>query len=141
MHSVDPAEIRKRVVRRHKARLSFLIHLAAYIGGNLFLWGIWFFLQVGIIPSHSESDHVLWPLIVMLGWGIFLLMHGIGVVLVPRFQESQERAIQEETEREVMRLSGDAAEKRKRGNVRLAEDGELIYEDETPKRKVSSGTE
>src|ERR1041385_3591965 len=117
MESVDPAEIRKRVAKRYRAWFGFLIHLAAYIGGNLFLWGIWLFFQLGIIRSTAASDRELWPLIIMMGWGIFLLIHGIAVVLAPKFRESQEKAVQREVERETMRLSSES-EKPKRGNVR-----------------------
>ena len=140
MNNIDSAEIQRRVARRYKYRAGFLFHLAAYIGGSLFLWGIWLFMQIGIISSHNPSDRELWPLIVMLGWGIVVLFHLIGTVVAPRFKESQERAIRRETEREMRRAYYEDDEKPKRKTVRLADDGELIYEDEALKEKRSSQT-
>jgi hypothetical protein len=134
---MDAEKIRQQVIRRYRQRLGFLIHVAAYIGGNLFFWGLWAKIQVGIIPPSSRSDHTLWPLIVMLMWGIVLLMHGLALIFLPRFQESQERAIARDTEAALARY-GLSDEKPKRGAIRLSDDGELITDDEDmPKRKMS----
>ncbi len=141
MDNIDAEIIRQRVVNRYKQRTAFLFHLAAYIGGNLFFWGLWFMIKVNLIPASSPSDHILWPLIIMLLWGIVLALHAVAVVVGPRLQESQERAIQRETELAIARY-GVSDEKPKRGTVRLSDDGELIAEDEeAPKRKVSEQAE
>src|SRR5262249_19850260 len=138
MESIDPVEIQKRVARRYRYRAGFLIHVAAYLGGSLFFWGIWLFTQIGILSSTSPSSRNLWPLIIMLGWGIALAFHGIGILIAPGFQESQERAIRRETEREMVRVYREDEEKPKRRAIRLADDGELVYEDEGSKQERSS---
>ena len=137
MPSVDPVEyddIQQRVVKRYNRRLQFLVHVAAYLGGNLFFWGIWFGVQVGIIPSKNlASDHILWPLITMFGWGIVLLFHGISILLAPQIERDRERALQREIALEKARsgLTTDAYEKPKRHQaVRLSDDGELVPVDE-----------
>jgi hypothetical protein len=84
------------------------------------------------------------PLLIAVAWGIGLGIHGLVVYNKSGAgEQARERAIQREVERERQRLYGDrygaddyekrkneGDEKPKRGVVRLADDGELIYEDE-----------
>src|SRR5215813_149184 len=117
MSNIDPAEIQRRVKKRYAHWSGVLFHLAAYIGGSLFLWGIWVFQRIGILQSRTAPDRDLWPLVVMLGWGIVVLAHGIGVLVYPWWQASQANAIRRETEREMLRLQQAGDNKPKRGAV------------------------
>ena len=141
LDAIHAEEIKQRVVRRYKQRLGFLIHLAAYIGGSIFFWGIWFLIESNVIPAKSPSDHFLWPLIIMLLWGIALLFHGIALIVAPHFQESQDRAIAREIERAMARFETMNEEKPKRGTVRLSDDGELVGDEEFPKHEVANRLE
>jgi hypothetical protein len=116
-------EARERVIKRMKKRQEFYIHLAVYVGVNLFLWFI------GLLTGSLEFP---WPLIVMFGWGIGLFAHGVETYFQssPQIEERREQAIQRELERERARKAGDVVFEKRKRTARLAEDGELVYDDE-----------
>lgn len=117
--------IRERVERKYKKRQELSGHITSYLLVNTMLWVIWF------VTGSSFP----WPIFATLGWGVGVVMHyleyrqkyGSGA-------EKLERMVEEEMERERMRLEGDAYfEKPKRdARIRLTEDGELeeIIDDE-----------
>ena len=80
-----------RAERRVRAKIGFYYHLAAYVIVNLTLVFIWYFTGV-------EYPWFLWP---MMGWGIGLFFHGMGVFLSTGTMK--ERMIQKELEREKER--------------------------------------
>ena len=119
-HVDSEAEIRRRVEQRLKKRGEFYIHLTAYVAVNLALWVVWL-LMGSVFP---------WPLVLSLGWGVGLFIHGIDVYFATGSRlAAREAAIQREIERERERLY---AEKPKRSRLVIADDGELmeVVEDE-----------
>ncbi|MCC7209321.1 MAG: 2TM domain-containing protein, partial [Anaerolineae bacterium] len=77
---MDDRELRERVEKRLKARQEFTIHLTVYIIANLFLWFLWFLMTgIGVGGEALADAGFPWPLIVMGGWGIGLVIHGLDV--------------------------------------------------------------
>lgn len=60
--------------RKAKKRASFKMHLMSYAVVNTGLWLIWAFSTL----PYTGMDTIPWPVFPMLGWGIGLVMHGIG---------------------------------------------------------------
>jgi hypothetical protein len=136
--SMDDRELRERVEKRLRARQEFNIHLTVYIIVNLFLWFLWFLIPRMMIVAGMGGEaltaaSVPWPLIVMGGWGIGLVIHGLDVYSKTRAATMRHEArVQQEMELERQRIAeirGEMLEKPKR-RARLAEDGEIVYEDE-----------
>ncbi len=138
-------EIRARAEKRARKRAEFLQHLAIYIVVNLFLW-IGFFIFAMVI-AHNPAV-LLVPLLSTVGWGLAVAIHGAVYYFdTTGMDNMREREIQREIQRE-MQLRGltnpdDLYAKPKREarqrSVRLSDDGELIYDDEPP-RKASNRT-
>ncbi len=65
-------EAYQRAERRAAAKMGFFVHLIVYIAVNLIL----------IYINYSTSSYFWfpWP---MMGWGIGLLFHGLGVFVRP----------------------------------------------------------
>jgi serine/threonine protein kinase len=148
--TADKGELRKvrsRVEQPFTKRREFATHLGVYVMINLMMWFIYFassgasFIRE-LVGGGLQFLEFPWPLIVMLGWGIGLVIHGVETLTVGR----REGAIEREVERERDRLY---YEKPKRdqfydedaepqGGVRLNEDGEftdsIIEELESDKR-------
>jgi len=59
-------ERREAAVERVKAKRDFRRHVVVYIVVNLFLIGIWALSDAGFF----------WPIFVILGWGVGLLING-----------------------------------------------------------------
>ncbi|MFQ3535931.1 MAG: 2TM domain-containing protein [Aggregatilineales bacterium] len=104
--------IRKAAEKRVKSRIEFYEHLAAYVMVNAML-----ILAFGF---------PFWMIFVTFGWGAGLITHGIQVFLDD--PSRRERAIVREMER--LGYTPSEQEKPKRSRVKLADDGELVYEDE-----------
>lgn len=66
-------EIEELAKKRVQARLGFLIHLSMYLVMNIGLLGIWSW-------SGAGYPWFLWP---MLGWGIGIVAHAIGLAIGP----------------------------------------------------------
>jgi hypothetical protein len=135
--TADKGELRKvrsRVEQPFTKRREFATHLGVYVMINLMMWFIYFasgnsnFVQE-LVSGGLQFLEFPWPLIVMFGWGIGLVIHGVETLSSDR----RERAIEREVERERDRLY---YEKPKRdqfydeddepeGNVRLNADGEF----------------
>jgi hypothetical protein len=85
-------EAYKRAEKRVKAKIGFYIHLTIYIIVSLMLILIWRFTAGG------GYQWFWWPI---MGWGIAILFHGLGIFV---FSGSvSERMIQKELEREKKR--------------------------------------
>ena len=80
-----------RAEKRVKAKIGFFYHLIVYVIVNLTLVFIWY-------STGVENQWFWWP---MVGWGIGLLFHGMGVFLSTG--SMKERMIQKEMEREKKR--------------------------------------
>lgn len=79
-------ERREAAVERVKAKRDFKRHLAVYVVVNLFLIGIWALSDGGFF----------WPIFVILGWGVGLLLNGWDAYFKKPISEE---AIQQEMER------------------------------------------
>jgi hypothetical protein len=70
------ADFDKHLWKLAQARVGFKVHATIYglvIAG---LWGIWYF-------STGPGSHP-WPVWSMVGWGIGLAMHYLGVFILPK---------------------------------------------------------
>lgn len=77
--------------KRVQARMSFVVHFAMYAVANVGMFAIWFL-------SGRGYPWFLWPL---MGWGIGVVAHFIGIFIGPG-SSAERRAI----DREVRRLRG-----------------------------------
>ncbi len=135
--------IRDRVTQLINKRREFVQHLAVYTCINLMLWVI--FGMSGGLSFMSDVNEAIafpWPLIVMFGWGIGLVINAFEAFTAVSRENSIRRAV--EREREALY----ASEKPKReqrsesqARVRLTEDGEFtdsmieeMNDEEKPKR-------
>jgi len=62
----DYQQRREAAVKRVKAQRDFKMHVVVYVVVNLFLIGIW---------ALSDQGY-FWPIWVILGWGVGLLLNG-----------------------------------------------------------------
>lgn len=68
----------EQIAKMAKARVSFKVHLFAYIVVNVFLMFIWMMTDGDGRPMH-DGEWTLgdyWPMWTHLGWGIGLAFHG-----------------------------------------------------------------
>ena len=132
-NQIDYDEIRQRAEKRVQARAELVLHLAIYLIVNLILWALWF---IGLNALHWAVLEFPWPILVTLGWGIGLAIHGVVVYTQTNMMDAmREAAIQQEVEREMrlrgMDMSTQEPEKPKRDRaVRLSDDGEMVPVDE-----------
>ena len=66
-------EQRQWAIRRIQAKRQFWGHLAVYLAVNSLLIAIW----------AMTSAEYFWPIWPMLGWGIGVVAHGLGVHIGP----------------------------------------------------------
>ncbi|MBL8777528.1 MAG: 2TM domain-containing protein [Acidimicrobiales bacterium] len=62
---VESDDPREEAIKRLKARREFLTHVVTYVVVNAFLIGVWFVTGAGYF----------WPVWVLGGWGIGLVLH------------------------------------------------------------------
>ncbi len=82
----------KRAEKRVAAKMSWFIHLAVYLGVNTLL-------TIINLATEPAKLWFYWPL---MGWGVGLLFHGLGVFVFPHGRASalKERLVQKELQRE-----------------------------------------
>ena len=90
---VPESDLRQQARDRVATKLSFFVHLAVYVAVNVGLVA----LNLLTVPEHLWFQ---WPL---LGWGIGLIAHGVGVLLYFKWNSLVGRM----EERELRRLQGD----------------------------------
>jgi 2TM domain len=85
----------RRAKRRVEARLGFYWHLGIYLSVNALL----------VIINLVTSTEYLWFKWPLLGWGIGVFFHGLGVFRFSsgRFATMKERMIEEEMKKESLR--------------------------------------
>ena len=81
----------QRAEKRVKAKLGFFFHLAVYLAVNTFLIS-----QNMITPT--DYFWAKWPL---LGWGIGLMFHGLGVFVLCGKSEFVRQMVEKEMQKEV----------------------------------------
>jgi hypothetical protein len=90
---MENQELYHKAQKRVEARMGFYIHLLVYLGVNTLL------LAVNLTTSR-DSLWFYWPL---LGWGIGLLFHGLGVFVFSGPSSWKERMIRKEMDKERRR--------------------------------------
>jgi hypothetical protein len=76
----------KQARKRVEAKLGFFIHLTVYVLVNSFL----------ITMNFFQSNEVIWSVWPLVGWGIGLLFHGLGVFVFTGHEKYKEQWIQKE---------------------------------------------
>ena len=81
----------RRAEKRVKAKLGFYFHLSLYIAVNIFLI---------VINFSTQTQHFWfkWPL---MGWGIGVLFHALGVFVFSGKSAIIQQMIEKEMEKEV----------------------------------------
>ena len=77
--------------RKVEAKIGFYLHLAAYIVVNILL----------IIINFSTSSGYLWFKWPLLGWGIGVLFHGLGVFVFSSGSVIKGRMIEKEMKKQA----------------------------------------
>ena len=75
------AELRKKAQQRAEEKVGFYIHFVIYIMVNSMLIVFWYLSAGGNLSSFP------WFLFPLLGWGIGIVGHGLGVFLGTSFTE------------------------------------------------------
>ncbi|MEW6186803.1 MAG: 2TM domain-containing protein [Thermodesulfobacteriota bacterium] len=87
---MEDQELYRRAEKRVAAKIGFYIHLFVYLGVNALL------LVINLTAS-PESLWFYWPL---LGWGIGLFFHGLGIFVFSGPSSWKAKMIQKEMEKE-----------------------------------------
>jgi hypothetical protein len=85
---MEHQEAYEKAKKRVEAKMGFYIHLAVYIGVNLFL------IAINLVTA-PDQPWFKWPL---MGWGIGLFFHGLGVFASFKGDSIKERMIEKEME-------------------------------------------
>jgi len=90
---MDNKEAYQKAKKKVEAKLSFYVHLAVYVVVNALL----VLVNITTTPEHLWFP---WPLI---GWGIGLFFHGMGVFFFSEGSRIKERMIEKEMKSEDLR--------------------------------------
>ena len=90
---MDNQEASKKAEKRVEAKIGFYTHLAVYVGVNILL------IIINLLTSTQEL-WFKWPLI---GWGIGVCFHALGVFVFPERSSIKERMIKKEMEKEAIK--------------------------------------
>ena len=82
-------EIDRLARKRAGAKMGWYTHAAVYVAVNLLLVAIAFF-------GEHDSGGRQWPIYPALGWGLGLLLHGVGVFVVGAGSGLKERLVERE---------------------------------------------
>jgi hypothetical protein len=85
---MEQQEAYEKAKKRVEAKMGFYIHLAVYVGVNLLL------VVINIMTAPGDL-WFRWPL---MGWGIGLFFHGLGVFTSSKGGSIKERMIEKEME-------------------------------------------
>lgn len=88
---MENQETYDKAKKRIRAKIGFYIHLAVYLGINTLL------VVINLLTS-SQYLWFKWPLI---GWGIGVLFHALGVFVFSRGSAINEQMIQKEMKKEA----------------------------------------
>ena len=86
-------EAYQKAKKRVEAKIGFYIHLAVYVGVNTLL------IIINILTSTQEF-WFKWPLI---GWGIGVFFHALGVFTFTGRSSIKERMIEKEMQKEALK--------------------------------------
>ncbi len=83
-------ETYQKAKKRVEVKIGFYIHLVLYVGVNILL----------IIINVTTSTRYLWFKWPLIGWGIGLLFHAVGVFAFSKGLSIKERMIEKELKKE-----------------------------------------
>jgi hypothetical protein len=83
---MENQEAYEKAKKRVEAKIGFYIHLAVYVGVNLLL----------LIINLTTSPGYLWFKWPLMGWGIGLFFHGLGIFAFSKGEAIKERMIEKE---------------------------------------------
>lgn len=84
-----PDDLDKLARKRAGAKLGWYAHATVFTLVNLLLFSL----------SHYGMGHRPWSVFPLLGWGLGLALHGIGVFVLGAGSNLRERMVQKERER------------------------------------------
>lgn len=118
-------KVRSRVAQPFTKRREFFDHLAVFIPINIMLWMIFLFTG-DFLSGDSGSLGFPWPLIVVFGWGIGLVFHGVEMLSYTTRQHAIDQAVERERDRYYdEKPKRDQFYDESEPRVRLKEDGEF----------------
>jgi hypothetical protein len=88
---MDEREAYEKARKRVEAKIGFYIHLGIYVAVNILL----------VIINLLTSREYLWFKWPLMGWGIGVLFHGLGVFVFSKESSIKERMIRKEMEKEA----------------------------------------
>ena len=83
----------QKAKKKVETRFGFYIHLAVYIGVNILL----------VIINVSTSPKFLWFKWPLIGWGIGVFFHAMGVFVFSGGSALKERMIEKEMKKEALK--------------------------------------
>lgn len=89
--SIEYQEAYQKAKKRVEAKIGFYIHFSIYIGVSILL----------IIINLTTSTDVLWSKYPIMGWGIGVLFHALGVFVFSGKSLLTEKMIRKEMEKEA----------------------------------------
>jgi bacteriorhodopsin len=90
---VENQEAYEKAKKRVEAKIGFYIHLAVYVGVNILL----------IISNLLTSTQELWFRWPLIGWGIGIFFHALGVFAFTERSSIKERMIEKEMKKEALK--------------------------------------
>jgi hypothetical protein len=90
---MENQEAYQKAKERVEAKLRFYIHLAVYVGVNILL----------VIINLLSSPQYLWFKWPLIGWGIGVFFHALGVFVFSGGGAIKERMIEKEMKREALK--------------------------------------
>lgn len=88
---MENQETYQKAKERVEAKIGFYIHLAIYVVVNIFL----------VILNLTTSPHDFWFIWPLIGWGIGIFFHGLGVFVFAEGSLVKERMIEKEIQKET----------------------------------------
>ena len=90
---MENQEAYERAKKRVEAKIGFYIHLSVYIAVNILL----------IIVNISTSPQYLWFKWPLIGWGIGVFSHALGVFVFTSGSAIKEQMIEKEMKKEALK--------------------------------------
>ena len=90
---MENQEAYERARKRVEAKIGFYVHLSVYIAVNILL----------IIVNISTSPQYLWFKWPLIGWGIGLISHALGVFVFTGGSAIKEQMIEKEMKKEALK--------------------------------------
>lgn len=90
---MENQEAYQKAKKRVEAKIGFYIHLAVYLGVNILL----------IIINLTTSTQHLWFKWPLIGWGIGVFFHALGVFAFTEGSSIKKRMIEKEMKKEALK--------------------------------------